>query len=216
LIGGFNLVKRRELTDADRAMIRDIAEREALRIVNDATGLVGGLGSFSPLTRPFAKPTSGVVRRSVNLLLKSGALDSFIDTQINMLARERGYAISDVEKKSRADLVLDLAEAGIDILADPEVQKELDKLDRSSQDLGTPLPGREVIRRSGQFSRQNLLPRFSVASKRTRKKTKTDKNMSKALAQANTELRTKNGKLRKGKTQADVMRRAHRIRKKMK
>ena len=105
-----------------------------------------------------------------------------------------------------------MAEAGIDILADSEVQKELDALDEASRRMGTPLPGREVIRRSGQFSRQNLLPRFRT---RTRKKTKTDKNMSKALAQANSELRTKNGKLRKGKTQADVMRRAHRIRKKM-
>lgn len=70
--------------------------------------------------------------------------------------------------------------------------------------------GRDVIRGSGQFRRDMLLPR-----KRARKKTKTDKNMAKALAQANKELRKKNGELRKGKTQADVMRRAHRLRKKM-
>ena len=71
-----------------------------------------------------------------------------------------------------------------------------------------------VIRRrrgvSNQFRRDKILPR-----KRTRKKTKTDKSMSKALREANARLRTKKGILRKGKTQADVMRLAHRLRKKM-
>lgn len=73
--------------------------------------------------------------------------------------------------------------------------------------------GRDVIRSSGQFRRDMLLPRTN--QKRQRKKTKTDKTMSKALAQANKELRKKNGQLRSGVTQADVMRRAHRIRRKM-
>ena len=71
--------------------------------------------------------------------------------------------------------------------------------------------GRNVIRSSGQFAPANILP----AGKRTRKKTKTDKNMSKALREANERLRTKKGMLRKGKTQADVMRLAHRLRRKM-
>lgn len=75
--------------------------------------------------------------------------------------------------------------------------------------------GRGEIRRSGQFSRQNLLPTLPAATKRARKKTKTDKNMSKALAEANKKLRTKSGKLRKGKSQGDVMKLAHRLRKKM-
>ena len=74
--------------------------------------------------------------------------------------------------------------------------------------------GRQTIRRSGQFSRQNLLPRLQT-SKRTRRKTKTDKTMSAALAQANKELRKKNGQLRRGVTQGDIMRRAHRLRRKM-
>ena len=73
--------------------------------------------------------------------------------------------------------------------------------------------GRDVIRRSGQFRRGMLLPRTN--QKRGRKKTKTDKTMSKALAQANKELRKKNGQLRAGVTQADIMRRAHRLRRKM-
>ena len=70
--------------------------------------------------------------------------------------------------------------------------------------------GRNVMRSSSQFRRDKLLPRTNG-----RKKTKTDKMMSKALREANARLRTKKGTLRKGKTQADVMRLAHRLRKKM-
>ena len=73
--------------------------------------------------------------------------------------------------------------------------------------------GRNVMRRSGQFRRDKLLARTN--GKRARTKTKTDKLMSKALAEANSRYRKKNGQLRKGKTQADVMRLAHRLRKKM-
>lgn len=49
------------------------------------------------------------------------------------------------------------------------------------------------------------------------KKRKRRKNpkLKKALQEANRRLRTKNGKLRKGKTQADIMRLAHRLMKKM-
>ena len=69
--------------------------------------------------------------------------------------------------------------------------------------------GRTRIRSSGQFSRANLLPR-----KRTRKKTKMDRTMSKCLKMANKKMRKKNGQLRKGKTMRDVMRLAHRLCKK--
>lgn len=48
-------------------------------------------------------------------------------------------------------------------------------------------------------------------TKRTRKKTKMDKTMSRCLKQANKQMRKKNGQLRKGKTMADVMRLAHRL-----
>lgn len=51
--------------------------------------------------------------------------------------------------------------------------------------------------------------------KKTRKKTKNDKKQSKALRMANDRLRNKNGKLKKGKSQADVMTLAHRLRRKM-
>lgn len=76
--------------------------------------------------------------------------------------------------------------------------------------------GLSTIRSSGQFGRLALSPRsLDKPRKSGRKKTKTDKNMSKALAEANKRLRTQKGKLRKGKTQRDVMRLAHRLRKKM-
>lgn len=74
--------------------------------------------------------------------------------------------------------------------------------------------GRDVIRRSGQFSRANLLMGIDV-SPRTRKKTSTDKKMSKALRLANEKFRKKNGSLRKGATQAQIMRYAHKLLKKM-
>lgn len=71
--------------------------------------------------------------------------------------------------------------------------------------------GRDTIRRSGQFSRANLLPPLKKPRKKNKKHCK---NLSMCLRQANAELRTKSGKLRKGKTQADIMRRAQRLLKK--
>ncbi|AXH78313.1 MAG: hypothetical protein [Circular genetic element sp.] len=68
--------------------------------------------------------------------------------------------------------------------------------------------GRDVIRRSGQFTMQG----FDLPGKKPRKKNKKHcKNLSMCLRQANAELRTKSGKLRKGKTQADIMRRAQKL-----
>jgi len=73
--------------------------------------------------------------------------------------------------------------------------------------------GRDVIRSSGQFSRANIMPSLRKPRKKNKKHCK---NLSQCLRQANAELRTKNGKLRKNKTQADVMRRAQRLLRKMK
>ena len=73
--------------------------------------------------------------------------------------------------------------------------------------------GRDVIRSSGQFAMQG----FDLPTKKPRKKNKKHcSNLSQCLRQANSELRTKRGSLRKGKTQADIMRRAQRLLKKMK
>ena len=83
--------------------------------------------------------------------------------------------------------------------------------------LGTSpaIGGRDFIRSSGQFRRDMILPDLPGATKRTRKKTKTDKNMSKALRMANDRFRTNKGKLRKGATQAKIMKYAHKLLKKM-
>jgi len=71
--------------------------------------------------------------------------------------------------------------------------------------------GRDVIRSSGQFAMQG----FDLPKKKPRKKNKKHcKNLSKCFEQANAELRKINGQLRKGKTQADIARRAHRLMKK--
>jgi len=48
-----------------------------------------------------------------------------------------------------------------------------------------------------------------------KKRSRKNKKLSRALAQANQKLRLKNGSLRKGKTQGDIMRLAHRLMKKM-
>ena len=75
--------------------------------------------------------------------------------------------------------------------------------------------GRDVISRSGQFRRDMILPQIQGKPKRTRKKTGTDKMMSKALRQANEKYRKKNGELRKGATQSQIMRYAHKLVRKM-
>ena len=49
----------------------------------------------------------------------------------------------------------------------------------------------------------------------TSRKRRKNPKLAKAVRQANAQLRTKSGKLRKGKTQADIMRLAHKLLKKM-
>ena len=70
--------------------------------------------------------------------------------------------------------------------------------------------GLETIRSSGQFTNMGI----PLPVKRTRKKTQMDKTMSRCLKIANSKLRLKNGKLKKGKTMSDVMKMAHRLCKK--
>jgi len=55
-----------------------------------------------------------------------------------------------------------------------------------------------------------------VKKKRSRSARASDKKLSKAFKEANARLRTRNGSLRKGKSQGDVARLAHRLRKTMK
>jgi len=67
-------------------------------------------------------------------------------------------------------------------------------------------------RRANRMQRAPLYP--PVNTKRTRKKTKMDRTMSRCLKMANARYRKKNGQLKKGKTMSDVMKLAHRLCKK--
>jgi hypothetical protein len=55
----------------------------------------------------------------------------------------------------------------------------------------------------------------NISRKRSRKQKAQDKKKSRAWAQANSELRNKNGQLKKGRTQKDVATRANKILRKM-
>jgi len=71
--------------------------------------------------------------------------------------------------------------------------------------------GRDIIRRSGQFTMQG----FDLPAPKKRKKNKKHcKNLSQCFREANKKMRKANGQLRKGKTQADIARYAHRLMKK--
>lgn len=65
---------------------------------------------------------------------------------------------------------------------------------------------------SGQIVSAGRSPLYPpLKTKRTRRKTKMDKTMSRCLKEANAKYRKKNGQLKKGKTMSDVMRLAHRL-----
>ena len=71
---------------------------------------------------------------------------------------------------------------------------------------------------SGRPSKTGMSPSQAarrVTKKIARKKGKKDPKMAKALRKANKMMRTKSGKLRKGATQAKIMKKAHQLRRKM-
>lgn len=68
---------------------------------------------------------------------------------------------------------------------------------------------------TGEAGPEMVIPLVKPKRKRSRSAKAADKKLSKAFKEANRKMRTKSGKLRKGKTQADVARLAHRLRKKM-
>jgi len=74
-----------------------------------------------------------------------------------------------------------------------------------------------LLAASKEFEGTGRLPSPQAVRKmkpKPRRKGKAAKGMGRAMAEANKKLRTKSGKLRKGKTQADVARLAHKIRRK--
>ena len=64
----------------------------------------------------------------------------------------------------------------------------------------------------GQLGARALKQKATIRKKRTGKK---DPKMARALKKANSMMRTKSGKLRKGATQAKIMKKAHQLRRKM-
>ena len=112
-----------------------------------------------------------------------------------------------VEKLSTAAIVEAINNPLVTVTSDGKISSR-----RPRRTMRAP-SGRDIIRRSGQFTMQG----FDLPVKKPRKKNKKHcKNLSTCLRQANAEMRRKNGSLRKGKTQADVMRRAQRLLRKMK
>ena len=167
-----------------------------------------------PLLRPFVPPPL----RALALLAKpaKAVAKTLVDIDpLNRLADET----STVERVQAAQEAFEI------LVNDPNIKMAAEEVQMINDDNvkivrtgNGPTPirtdsGQIPIDFSGQVGRDVLL---SKASRRTRKKTKTDKSMSKALAEANKRLRKRNGQLRKGVTQADIMRLAHRIRRKMK
>ncbi len=85
-----------------------------------------------------------------------------------------------------------------------------DVMERALIDNGiAPDLARELARRAC------TTPVSAVARKATKKAKRVNKKLSKAFAEANRRLRTKTGKLRRGMTQSDVAKLAHRLAKKL-
>jgi len=123
------------------------------------------------------------------------------------LARERAEDARSLSEEAKAIL-----EAGLVRLTAEDLRRMVNDPDirvTSGGRISSRRPsGRDVIRRSGQFTMQG----FDLPVKKPRKKNRKHcKNLSMCLRQANAELRTKSGRLRKGKTQADIMRRAQKL-----
>ena len=130
-------------------------------------------------------------------------------------SRQEQAFLEEFERDARQQMEL---EAMREVVNNPNVTVSPSMIEAINDPGVIMMPNGSITRRSssnrGQFSRDRLLPRLPAATKRTRRKTKMDKTMSKCLKMANKKLRKKNGQLRKGKTMADVMKMAHRLCKK--
>ena len=139
------------------------------------------------------------------------------DQERRDLEREDALQRRDDERRMSAEAeqrmleaIVDLSPADIRDLINDATMKVTPSGTISSRSRAT---GRDIIRRSGQFAMQG----FDLPVKKPRKKNKKHcKNLSQCLRQANAELRTKKGAIRKGKSQADIMRRAQKLLRKMK
>lgn len=99
-----------------------------------------------------------------------------------------------------------------EIVNDPNVTVTVEERKAINDPKKGMLPSGKIVRMDQVGGRSPLYPPLKM--KRTRKKTKTDRTMSSCLKEANARYRKKNGQLKKGKSQSDVMRLAHRLCKK--
>lgn len=112
------------------------------------------------------------------------------------------------------DIELVVTPEMVEIINNPDIEMTRDMRIQRRERVPSARPTQSGLG-TGQFSSQFASTGIPLSpGKRTRKKTSTDKKMSRALKQANAKLRNKNGKLKKGKTMRDVMKMAHRLRKK--
>lgn len=112
-------------------------------------------------------------------------------------------------------------------LASPPGQRLLDAaIDESARQNGVRLEDlahgglitRPTLGLTGEAGPELVIPMSSMMKpkkKRSRSARAADKKLSKAFKEANARYRLKNGSLRKGRTQADIARLAHKLRKKM-
>ena len=121
----------------------------------------------------------------------------------------RRDAMRDREQEAIREIVnndaIVLTPAQVKMVNDPQMKMDRSGNVRKVTRRAAKPTGRQVIRASRQFVNTG------IPLKRTRKKTKTDRTMSKCLKMANKKFRKANGQLRKGKTMRDVMRHAHRL-----
>lgn len=177
---------------------------------------------------PTAPPTLGLPGRVYNLAL-SGR-DPLVDASSIAFSNELQLALAaemldsfersgTLSKSEAVRILLDegkqtaaTGEELLQVLSDDDFANT-PLIDAFVEDIRT---GRDVIRDSRQFSRANIVGGINLEKpKRSRRKTKTDKNMSKALRLANERFRKKNGQLRKGATQSKIMKYAHKLLRKM-
>ena len=146
--------------------------------------------------------------------------DAFRDDRRDEMRRERMImdALRELEMETRrmAPPIREFRDQGIDpvmeVINNPSITMTKAQKDavNNPKRMMNRSGGLETIKRSNQFRSTG----FPLPTKRTRKKTKMDKTMSRCLKEANKKMRLKNGKLRKGKTMRDVMKLAHRLCKK--
>jgi hypothetical protein len=187
---------------------------DALKKAPKAPPLLGPLGQAYNLVRRAPDPFIEASSYAFTPRLALEGIDRAIRIQEQGQRSIPGPIIADTLVEGARNITPSISE--IEALVEAASEEDLLDEELVSMVLDDIQTGRDVIRQSRQFSRANIVGGINLESpKRTRKKTKTDRNMSKALRMSNERFRKKNGQLRKGVTQSQVMKYAHKLLKKM-